>query len=112
MARNRPTGILYVIRNQRGGIKPCVIDGVDLRHLFYNKVKAKCGSDFKRTPEDFERFKAIMGPVPKGMIRPTCGRLDHSMGYVYDTRRCRWNFEWQSMSDNNRDSANRRWHGG
>ncbi len=80
-----------------------------MRKLFYHRVSAKCGSDFERTQKDFERFLTIMGPIPKGMVKPTVGRLDHSLGYVYDVRRCRWNFEWQSRSNNGREGAVYRW---
>jgi hypothetical protein len=47
----------------------------------------------------FKNFMSDIGPIPKDMIIPTVGRLNHDKGYEPD------NFEWQSKSDNSRESA-------
>jgi hypothetical protein len=65
------------------------------------------GCDFKKTYEDFKLFIEVMGPIPSDMDTPSVGRIDHSKGYVFDTENNRWNFAWQSMSDNAAESIRR-----
>lgn len=96
----------------REGIPETILDGVDVRKLFYHRVASKHGCDFKLTRADFSKFLDVMGPIPEGMKSPTVGRLDHSKGYVYDHERKRWNFEWQSRADNNREGSLRLWREG
>lgn len=71
-----------------------------MKRLFYDRVRAKCGSDFTLSDHDFGHFVLIMGPVPEGMVKPTVGRIDHALGYVWDHVNGRWNFRWQEASEN------------
>lgn len=77
------------------------------RHYYYfvlmhDRAKAyqiEVGPEFKRDRDGFMNFVAYLGPVPDNMVTPTIGCKDHSLGYVFD------NFEWQSKSDNSRESV-------
>lgn len=51
-------------------------------------------TDFPRTLEGFISFIEYLGPIPCNMIKPTLGRLDHTLGYV------KGNFEWQASKEN------------
>lgn len=91
-------GISYYGRarySEESSIYYTAFDGVMIR------TKAeKLDSDYSRTPESFIEFYLEIGNIPDGMISPTVGRLDHSLGYL------RGNFEWQSFSDNSSEVAN------
>jgi hypothetical protein len=63
--------------------------------------------DFKRGRNDFDRWVAIMGPIPANMKTPTVGRYNHLMGYIFDVEINRWNFRWQERSENCRESGRR-----
>lgn len=59
----------------------------------------KLTTDFPRTYQGFKDFVEYLGDVPVGMIRPSVGRKDHSLGYV------RGNFGWQERSINSSECA-------
>jgi hypothetical protein len=59
----------------------------------------KLTTDFPRTYQGFKDFVEYLGDVPVGMIRPSVGRKDHSLGYV------RGNFGWQELSSNSLESV-------
>lgn len=54
----------------------------------------KLDTDFPRNYQGFKDFITYLGDVPVGMIKPTVGRKDHSLGYI------RGNFAWQEHSEN------------
>ncbi|WP_321471067.1 hypothetical protein [uncultured Paludibaculum sp.] len=57
--------------------------------------------DYTDTPLGFWRFVADIGLVPDGIVKPSVGRKDHALGYIAG------NFEWQELSENDRESAYR-----
>lgn len=59
-------------------------------------------TDFPRTVEGFIDFILYLELVPEGMIKPSIGRKDHSIGYRAG------NFGWQSGSDNSKEMLERR----
>lgn len=62
--------------------------------LNMHKRTSQIDVDFGRSLSGFINFIEYLGVVPKLMISPTAGRLDHSKGYL------RGNFAWQSRFDN------------
>jgi hypothetical protein len=63
--------------------------------------------EFEYTDESFSTFIQVIGPVPVDMDAPTVSRYDHAKGYVFDRELDRWNFRWQSKSDNSKEMARR-----
>jgi hypothetical protein len=66
-----------------------------------HKRSIHISDEFSQTYLGFKNFIDYLGPVPENMIKPSLGRKDHSLGYI------RGNFEWQSLSDNGKEAANR-----
>jgi hypothetical protein len=63
--------------------------------------------EFKLGKEGYDKFANIIGPIPSEMLKPTVGRYDHSLGYVFDNEARRWNFRWQEFNENAKESAPR-----
>src|SRR5215471_10040489 len=61
--------------------------------------------DFTLGRPEFAKWIDIMGPIPKGIKKPSIGRHDHEKGYVFDTNNNRWNFRWQEHSENCREGG-------
>lgn len=54
---------------------------------------------FKRNVDGFIEFILYIGDVPKYMISPSVGRIDHSKGYIIG------NFRWESAYSNSIESG-------
>lgn len=59
--------------------------------------------EFSNCTRGFIAYIRYLGKVPDGMLKPTAGRRDHSIGYL------RGNFEWQSHHDNITEALDRRY---
>lgn len=57
--------------------------------------------DFSLDGEGLVDFIRYIGDIPAGMVKPTVGRQDHSLGYV------RGNFAWQEHDENSGESNTR-----
>jgi hypothetical protein len=69
-------------------------------HDMIKRAKRKnLDCDFERTHESLARFIAHIGPIPEGMVWPSVGRYDHSIGYVVG------NFRWKEYGENASDGA-------
>lgn len=72
--------------------------GMHKRH----KVKGvDIDSLFDRDVNGFIEFILYVGDIPKFMIDPSIGRIDHSKGYIVG------NFRWESLSSNAKESSER-----
>lgn len=63
--------------------------------------KCKISSRYSFDVDGFINFIMDTGYVPEGMNSPTIGRKNHDIGYIEN------NFQWESKSDNCKESANR-----
>jgi hypothetical protein len=74
-------------------------------HMIIRAEELGLAYDFTRCLESFNKWLEVMGQIPLGMKVPTVGRYDHKKGYIFDKDNNRWNFRWESKSDNSRESA-------
>lgn len=70
--------------------------GIHKRHRERGRA---LGPEFSRDIQGFWNFIEEIGPVPKGMNRPTVGQINHRKGYIAG------NFRWESHYDNTQESA-------
>jgi len=63
--------------------------------------------DFQFGEEGYQKFEKVMGPIPTTMVKPSVGRLDHSLGYTFDEVNNRWNFRWEEHSINVKDGLDK-----
>lgn len=66
---------------------------------FIGMYKRAINTEFPRTLKGFKDFINYLGPVPKGMKKPTVGRSDHNKGYI------KGNFKWQELSENSKEGS-------
>jgi hypothetical protein len=78
---------------------------------FYNMIgrarRKKLECDFFYAFDSFSEFIEAVGPLPVCMIKPSIGRFDHSIGYVFDPSNKRWNFRWEEFSGNATENIKR-----
>jgi hypothetical protein len=94
-----------------GDVGNCEYASHEYYKYFINMIiraeKYGIACSFTRCLESFNKWLEVIAMIPVGMKTPTVGRFDHNKGYVFDTENNRWNFRWQSKSDNSKEVAPR-----